>query len=64
MSDFQQRPWSDDLNAPKISYLVYFVEKSSFAGILIGSILYGAHKISSPTRPLSVFTFSARFILL
>jgi len=41
MSDSQERPWSDNPNAPKIPYYLYFEEKADFAGVLIGSILYG-----------------------
>jgi len=41
MSDSDQKPWSDNPNAPKIPYSLYFQEKADFAGILIGSILYG-----------------------
>ena len=40
----QQKPWSDSPNAPKITYKVYFEEKANFAGVLIGSILYGMSK--------------------
>ena len=41
MSDSQEQWWSDDPNAPKITHVLYFREKATFAGSLIGSILYG-----------------------
>ena len=44
MSDSQEIPWSYNNNAPKITYDVYFREKTYFAGILIASIPYGAPK--------------------
>ena len=43
MFDPQGAPWSDNPNAPKIPYNLYLEEKASFAGILISSMLYGAH---------------------
>ena len=53
MWDTQHRPWSDNPNAPKISYHLYFDEKAHFAGSLVNSILYGMPKIShhKPTNP-------------
>lgn len=42
----QERPWSDNPNAPKIPYWLYYSEKSRFTGVFLGSILYGMHKIS------------------
>jgi len=42
MSDpSQEQPWSNDPNAPQIPHDLYFGEKATFAGILIGAILYG-----------------------
>ncbi|KAF9652147.1 hypothetical protein BDM02DRAFT_3183873 [Thelephora ganbajun] len=41
MSDSSQKPWSNNPNAPKIPYELYFGEKTTFAGILIGAISYG-----------------------
>ena len=41
MSNSPQEPWSDGPYAPKIPYDLYFGEKATFAGILIGAILYG-----------------------
>jgi len=38
MSD---QPWSTNPNAPQIPYDLYFGEKANFAGVLIGSMLYG-----------------------
>lgn len=51
MSSSQQKPWSDNPNAPKISHRVYSQEKAYFAGALIGAILYGTRKTRPPTRP-------------
>jgi len=39
MSD--QKPWSDNPNAPQIPYDLYFWEKAAFAGELIAAIFYG-----------------------
>ena len=47
MASSQEKLWSDNLNAPKISYDLYFYEKAALAGASIGSILYG-----TPKRPL------------
>jgi len=41
MSDPSQESWSDNPYAPQIPYDLYFGEKATFAGILIGAILYG-----------------------
>ena len=51
MSSSQQKPWSDNPNAPKIPYVLYSEEKASFAGTSIGSILYGTCATPSPTPP-------------
>jgi len=40
----QEQPWSDSPGAPKIPYYLYLSEKATFAGFLIGAILYGAHE--------------------
>ena len=48
MSDSQEKPWSDNPNAPQIPYYLYFEEKADFAGVLIGSILYGMHMVFTP----------------
>ena len=50
MSDAQDKPWSDNPNAPQIPYYLYFEEKADFAGVLIGSILYGMHNAPQLTR--------------
>lgn len=63
MSDSSELPWSNNPYAPKIPYHIYFGEKAVFAGILIGSMLYGARRIFLPYVPLSVFTLPVRFIL-
>ena len=62
MSDSQQTSWSNDPNAPNVSYPVYHYEKTYFAGIFIGSALYGIQKAPLPTRP-SVLTLFVWFIL-
>ena len=41
MSDSSEGPWSNNPNAPQIPYPLYLGEKESFAGTLIGSMLYG-----------------------
>ena len=46
MWDSQHKPRSDNLNAPDISYEVYFEEKAYFAGALVASICYGVPKTS------------------
>ena len=51
MSGPQQNPWSNNPNAPKISYGLYSDEKSWFAGVLTASILYGTRKTPPPSRP-------------
>ena len=51
MSDSQQKPWSNNPNAPKIPHVLYFQEKANLAGILIASILYGTQKTPPPTSP-------------
>ena len=56
MSDSQEQPWSDHPNAPNISRRVYFYEKAYFAGLLIGSILYGALNAPRLRTCLSVLT--------
>ena len=42
----QHKLWSDNPNAPKIPYILYFNEKANFAGSLVTSILYGTSKAS------------------
>jgi hypothetical protein len=41
MSNASVTPWSSNPNAPQIPYSLYFAEKSSFAGAIIGGIFYG-----------------------
>ena len=57
MSDSLGKPWSDNPNAPKVPYWVYFGEKSYFAGVIIGAILYGesTYTYNYPFVPLSQF---------
>jgi len=54
MSDTQTKPWSDNPNAQKISYVAYSVEKADFAGILIAAILHGTSNNPHPDVRLSV----------
>ena len=51
MPDSQQKPWSNDLNAPKIPYDLHLREKNNVIGTFISSIFYGTRKTSLPTRP-------------
>ena len=53
MSDSQEQWWPDNPNAPKITHILYFQEKATYAGSVIGSILYG-------TRGLLVAYLHAR----
>ena len=57
MSDPQQS-WSNNPNAPKISHGLYFTEKSRFAGVFLGSILYGLYKhpVYTSSYPYSVYS--------
>ena len=52
MSNTQTKPWSDNPNAPKIPYGVYFAEKADFIGLFLSAILYGTSKTLPPTRQL------------
>ena len=52
MSHSQLKPWSDNPNAPRISYNLYREEKAIFAGGPVGSILYGMSKALPPTSPI------------
>ena len=49
MSGSQQKPRSNNPNAPNISYDMYLFEKSGLAGLFIGLMLYGTPKTSPPT---------------
>lgn len=61
MPDPPEMPWSDNPNAPAITYFDYASEKSNFAGFLIGAMLYG---MSSRTRPfIRVHLFPFIFVL-
>ena len=62
MSDSGNKPWSDNPNAPKISYEIYLEEKSYFAGTFIGAMLYGMRK-RPPTCPLIHIHLTFRNIL-
>ena len=63
MSGSQQKPWSNNPNAPNISYNTYLNEKSGLAGLFVGSMLYGAPKTSHLHVWLSVLTAFVWFIL-
>ena len=57
MADSPSQPWTNNPNAPKITYDLYFREKATFSGVLIGSILYGTPKAPLSTLPrLSLLT--------
>ena len=62
MSNSQQTPWSNNRNAPKISYHLYIQEKIYFFGILVDPILYGTRKIPPLASP-STCNCSGRFLL-
>lgn len=47
MSDSSEEPWSTDPNAPQIPYDLYFGEKATFAGTIIGGMLYGTQTYTS-----------------
>ena len=49
-------PFSKNPYAPKIPYDLYFREKATFAGILIGAILYGTRGVPCPLVRLPVLT--------
>ena len=61
MSDSQEQPDTNNSNAPKIPNHLYYEEKTYFAGIIVGSILYGTLKASQSAHPLS---FCAQFVRL
>lgn len=61
MTDSQERPWSSDPSAPKITHSLYFEEKVDFAGMAIASVLYGT--CESPTCPSVHAQFVVRLIL-
>ena len=63
MSDSQEKPWSNNPNAPKIPCSLYQYEKANFAGILICSILYGKHKTPLAAH-LSIHTHSICLAIL
>ena len=61
MSD-PREPWPNNPNAPKIAYSLYALEKATFAGIFVGSILYGTLETHCPRQ--STNTHPARRPLL
>ena len=63
MSDSRLIPWSDNPNAPKISYPLYFSEKTNFTGVVLGSIFYGTWKAPHLHVYLSTLTPFILFIL-
>ena len=50
MAVSQQMPWSDDPNAPQITYSLYQEEKIVFVGTLISAIFYG---MLTPNHPFT-----------
>ena len=45
-------PWSNNPFAPKIPYDVYFGEKTSLAGAIVGGMFYGTSTYMPPSLPL------------
>ena len=60
MYDSQEKLWSDNPNAPKISYNLYFQEKVTFAGDFVGPILYDTRNLHVN---LPILTSFVRFII-
>ena len=58
MYNSQEKLWSDNPNAPKIPYNLYFQEKVTFAGDFVGPTLYGTSK-GLPTC-MSTYPYSLR----
>ena len=62
MSDSQKKLQSINPNVPKNPHWLYSDEKANFAGILIGSVLYGTQNIPTFTSTylcsLSLFDYS------
>ena len=58
-----RKPWSGDPSAPKISYNQYFCEKPGFAGLSIGSVLYGIRRLPHLHGRSSVLTPFVRLTL-
>ena len=52
MSDSRERPWSNNPNAPRIPYNLFFTEKAYIAGSFIASILYGTRKAPPACPPV------------
>ena len=48
--DIPTKPWSDNPNAPKIPYSLYFQEKVTFARDFVGPILWYAQLACQPTH--------------
>ena len=63
MSGSQQKPWSSNPNAPKITHDVYLEEKANFTGNFLSSILYGTPQTLHLHGHPSPFTLFPRFIL-
>ena len=56
MSDSQEKPWSDNPNAPAILYELYYYEKTWLAGNLLSPIFYGTYEKSRPHDCLFMLT--------
>ena len=50
MGDASEKPWSDNPYAPRLPSTLYFGEKETFAGSLIGAIFYGTLATGPSTR--------------
>ena len=60
MSVAGEDQWSNGPNAPQIPYLLYFAEKSYFAGSSLGAIFYGT-LMYAPAYPCLLCAFDTPF---
>ena len=63
MSGSQRKLWVGNSNAPNISYRLYVGEKTWFAGIFVGSILYGRSRVLPLVRSSTRAQFLCSVIL-
>ena len=61
MSDTQGHTWANNPYAPKVPYEIYLREKATFAGNLVGSMLYGTRKTATNVY-IPALTLFIRFI--
>ena len=64
MSDSSIIPWSDNPNAPKIPYWLYYVEKVYFAGFVIGAVFYGTVTCTSARALVSCSRFTLGIVIV